>query len=422
MRRLVDNPVQRYAWGSLDAIPRLLGEEPDGRPQAEMWLGAHERGASRLLGPDGSESLLDVVRAHPLTELGQEWAGDARMPFLAKVIATAAPLSLQVHPDAERAKRWFAHEEALGLGRDVDKRCCPDEVAKVEMVWALSEFRALCGFRPAEESVRWLSALDVAALEPTVEALRRDGPDALRAEVARLLRIEAPHEVVTAVRARAGMLQHDRRWAASARVATDLATRYPGDPAVPLALLLRPLVLAPGEAMFVRTGQPHCYLSGAAFEVQANSDNILRAGLTAKHVDVDLLLESLATSADGVAAIVGVTRGEEQVFAPDTRRFALGVIRTASGRDPLEHVPGPQVFLCVDGAFGLDDGTGGVTLRAGEAAYVPAASGSVRASGDGTLLRVTTGRADRDATATSSPTTDSPTTHSPTTESGGTSR
>jgi len=392
MRRLVDNPVQRYAWGSVEAIPRLLGAEPDGKPQAELWLGAHERAASRLLGPDGSASLLDVVRADPRAQLGEEWAAEGRMPFLAKVIATAAPLSLQVHPDAERARRWFAHEEALGIGRDMDKRCCPDQVAKVEMVWALSEFRALCGFRDTEETVRWLEVLDVPAFEPTAEALRRDGPEALRAEVARLLRIDAPHDVVAAVRARAGLLQHDRRWSPSARVATELATRYPDDPAVPMALLLRPLVLAPGEAMFVRTGQPHSYLSGAAFEVQANSDNILRAGLTGKHVDVDLLLEALVTSGEGVAAIAGVTRGDEEVFAPDTRRFALGIVRTASGREPLEDVPGPQMFLCVDGAFGLDDGTDVLDLRAGDAAYAPADAAAVRVRGDGTLLRVTTGR------------------------------
>jgi mannose-6-phosphate isomerase len=393
MRRLVDNPVQRYAWGSLDAIPRLLGVEPDGRPQAELWLGAHERAASRLPGPGGPLSLLDVVRADPLAQLGEEWAAEARMPFLAKVIATAAPLSLQVHPDAERARRWFTCEEAMGLGRDVDKRCCPDEVAKVEMVWALSEFRALCGFREPEETVGWLEALDVAALQQTVQALRRDGREALRSEVARLLRVGAVHDVVAAVRARAGMLQHDRRWAASARVATDLATRYPDDPAVLMALLLRPLLLAPGEAMFVRTGQPHSYLSGAAVEVQANSDNILRAGLTGKHVDVDLLLEALVTSGDGVAAIRGATRGEEEVFAPDTRRFALGVIRGATGDGRLEHVPGPQVFLCVDGEFALHDGADRLSLQAGEPAYVPADSAGVRVRGAGTLLRVTTGRA-----------------------------
>jgi len=393
MRRLVDNPVRRYEWGSLDAIPRLLGVEPDGRPQAELWLGAHERGTSSLGGPDGTTSLLDAVREDPLTQLGPEWAAEARMPFLAKVIATAAPLSLQVHPDAERARRWFAHEEALGIGRDGDKRCCPDEVAKVEMVWALSEFRALCGFREPEETGDWLEALDVAALRRTAGALRRDGREALRAEVARLLRVDAVHDVVAAVRARAGMLQHDRRWAASARVATELATRYPGDPAVLMALLLRPLVLAPGEAMFVRPGQPHSYLSGAAVEVQANSDNILRAGLTGKHVDVDLLLEALVTSGDGVAAIHGAAHGDEEVFAPDTRRFALGVIRAASGREPLEHVPGPQVFLCVDGGFSLEDGVGRLDLHAGEPAYVAAGSAGLRVGGTGTLLRVTTGRA-----------------------------
>jgi mannose-6-phosphate isomerase len=392
MRRLVDNPVRRYAWGSVEAIPRLLGVVADGRPQAELWLGAHERAASRLLGPDGTVSLLDAVRADPRAHLGEEWAAEGRMPFLAKVIATASPLSLQVHPDAERARRWFAHEEALGIGREEDKRCCPDEVGKVEMVWALSEFRALCGFRACEETVRWLEALDVDVLSTTADALRRAGRDALRSEAARLLRVDAPHDVIATVRARAGQLQHDRRWAESARVGAELSGRHPDDPAVLLALLLSPLVLAPGEAMFVRTGQPHTYLSGAAFEVQANSDNIVRAGLTAKHVDVDLLLEALDTSDDGVAATAGVTRGEEEVFAPDTRRFALRVIRDASGHDRPEDVPGPQVFLCVDGEFVLDDGSDQLSLRAGEPAYVPAGSGGLRVRGGGTLLRVTTGR------------------------------
>jgi mannose-6-phosphate isomerase len=188
-----------------------------------------------------------------------------------------------------------------------------------------------------------------------------------------------------------------------------------------MALLLRPLVLRRGEAMFVRTGQPHSYLSGAAFEVQANSDNILRAGLTSKHVDVDLLVEALVTSGDGVAAIAGVRRGEEEVFAPDTHRFALGVVHSASGGGPLEHVPGPQVFLCVDGRFGLDDGSGDLDLRAGEAAYLPAAAGGVHASGSGTLLRVTIGRADRagddragnDRAGTDSPDITGPATTSP---------
>jgi mannose-6-phosphate isomerase len=392
MRPLLRNPVRRYAWGSVEAIPRLLGEEPDGRPQAELWLGAHERAASQVPAADGPASLLDVVRADPVGQLGEEWAAGGRMPFLAKVIATAAPLSLQVHPDAAHARSWYAEEEARGVPAADDRRSCPDELAKAEMVWALSEFRALCGFREAQETVAWLDALDVAALKPTAEALRRHGDAARRDEVARLLRVESPAEVVRAVRARAGVLVDDPQWAASARTATDLADRYPEDPAVAIALLLRPLVLAPGEAMFVRPGQPHTYLSGTAFEVQANSDNVLRAGLTGKHIEVDLLLQALATTGDGVAAIAGVHRGDEEVFAPDTARFALGVLRRPTGADPLPHVPGPQVFFCVEGRFVLQDGTEELTLREGQAAFVPARSDHLRVHGAGTLLRVTTGR------------------------------
>jgi mannose-6-phosphate isomerase len=408
MIRRMANPVQRYAWGSVEAIPRLLGVPPDGEPQAELWLGAHERAASWVQGPDGAEdsvSLLDVVARDPEGELGGDWSDDGRMPYLAKVIATGAPLSLQVHPDAERARRWYAEEERRGLDPHLETRTCPDDVAKAEMVLALTEFRALCGFRHCDESVDWLEALDVAALKPTAESLRRHGRDALRDEVARLLRLDSPPDAVAAIRARAQVLEHDARWAHSAQVALELATLYPHDPAVALALLLEPLALAPGETMFVRPGQPHCYLSGTAFEVQANSDNVLRAGLTSKHVDVDLLLEALDTTDStgagtgaGVAAITGVHVGDERVFAPDTSRFALSVVRAADGANPLPAVPGPQVLFCLDGEFAAADALGPetdheVVLRRGESAYAPASAGPLRVRGSGRLLRVTTGRA-----------------------------
>jgi mannose-6-phosphate isomerase len=402
MRRLVDNPVRRYAWGSVDAIPRLLGTEPDGRPQAELWLGAHERGTSSLSGPGGpgdtgdtggTGSLLDAVSRDPERELGPPWAAEGRMPFLAKVIATARPLSLQVHPGAECAARWFAAEEERGVDRDARERSCPDAVAKGEMVWALSQFEALCGFRRSDEAVEWLETLDVAGLKPTAEALRMHGRSALQQEVRRLLRLPAPTETVAAVAARAGVLAEHARWSFSAGVARDLAERYPHDPAVALALLLQPVVLSPGQAMFVRPGQPHTYLRGTAFEVQANSDNVLRAGLTDKHVDVDLLSQALDTTGAGVAVIRGVQEGCEQVFAPDTARFALSVVcDTASTAASLGQVTGPQVFLCVDGEFMLESSGERLVLRRGASAYLSARAPQVQVQGRGTLLRVTTGR------------------------------
>jgi mannose-6-phosphate isomerase len=394
MMRLVDNPIQRYAWGSVEAIPRLLGVDPDGGPQAELWLGAHERAASRVQSEAGAVSLLDVVRRDPAGHLGPRWQPEGRLPFLAKVIATADPLSLQVHPDAECARRWFSEEEARGVGRTEPHRTCPDAVGKVEMVWALSRFRALCGFRPHRDMLDWLEVLDVDHLRDTARVLRRDGRPALTAEVARLLRSEAAPAAVAALRARAEELAGQPDLARSARVLADLARRYPNDPAVALVPLLRPLVLEPGEAMFVRTGQPHCYLSGTAFEVQANSDNVLRAGLTRKHVDVDQLVQALDTTQDGVAAIAGVHRDDEEVFAPATDRFALAVLRAASGEHALPEVTGPQVYFCVEGEWELDDGVAALGLPSGQSAYVPSRRAAVRVHGAGTLLRVTTGRSE----------------------------
>jgi mannose-6-phosphate isomerase len=393
MRPLVDNPVRRYAWGSVEAIPQLLGTEPDGRPQAEVWFGAHERGTSHLPSDTGTVALLDVVRGDPVGELGPGWAEHRRMPFLAKLVATAEPLSLQVHPDAESAARWYAEEERRGVDQHARERSCPDAAAKDEMVWALSEFDVLCGFRPADDAVAWLDTLDVAGLKPTAEALRLHGRAALAQEVRRLLRLPAPTETVAAIAARTGVLEGHERWADAARVAGDLARRYPDDPAVALALLLQPVRLSPGEAMFVRPGQPHTYLRGTAFEVQANSDNVLRAGLTDKHVDTALVAQALDTTHAGVAALSGAPRGCELVFAPETRWFALSVIRdTGAGAGELPAVPGPQVLLCLDGEFVVAAAGERLVLGRGAPAYLSARTAAVRVQGRGTLLRVTTGR------------------------------
>ncbi|MDP9445101.1 MAG: mannose-6-phosphate isomerase, class I, partial [Actinomycetota bacterium] len=182
-------------------------------------------------------------------------------------------------------------------------------------------------------------------------------------------------------------------WRLHAEVAAVLAEHCPDDAAAAVALLLQPVRLAPGEALLVRPGQPHTYLSGTAFEVQANSDNVLRLGLTDKHVDVTAALAALDCTAGQPPTVAGCRTGVERVLAAPVSSFALAVIESAAGAD-LPVVPGPQIFCCTDGAFTLDDGTGMLELRRGEAAFAAARHPRVRVSGHGQLLRVTTGRSD----------------------------
>ncbi|MPZ60781.1 MAG: mannose-6-phosphate isomerase, class I [Propionibacteriales bacterium] len=389
----LSNQIRRYAWGSPVAIPELLGVEPDGEPQAELWMGAHERAPS-VASVDGRAVPLDeLIASDARNELGESWASEARLPFLAKVIAVAEPLSLQVHPDVERAVRGYAAEEAAGIDRDCPTRNFPDSLAKPEMVLALSDFAALCGFRPVGDAVDWLQALDLQWLKPTADALRLRGADALPGEVERLLGGAGgpAAELSAGLARRCDLLRADARWSVSAEVAADLARRYPDDPAVALALLLQPVVLGPGDAMFIRPGQPHTYLSGTAFEVQANSDNVLRAGLTRKHVAIPELVRALDVRPQRRSAIVSWEAGAERVHAADTSRFALSVVE--SGEDAeLAVVPGPQILCCLAGGFGLRGADRRLTLSRGESAYCPASRPELRITGDGRLLRVTTGR------------------------------
>ncbi|MPZ94363.1 MAG: mannose-6-phosphate isomerase, class I [Propionibacteriales bacterium] len=391
MRRL-DNPVRRFAWGSIDVIPKLLGISPDGEPQAELWIGAHERDSSRLDGVD----LAGLVAADPGRYLGARFAGEHRLPFLAKVIAVAEPLSLQVHPDSRLAASGFAAEEAAAVDRDSPLRTYPDDLAKVEMVYAVSPFKALCGFRPVDDLVGWLDVLDLPVLAPTLASVRRSGAAALSAEAERLLTGIDAGAAVAQIESRCAALADDPDWGWSAAMLGEVARHYPEDAAVSLAVLLQPHLLEPGQCLLVRPGQPHTYLGGTAFEVQANSDNTIRAGLTTKHVDVDLLLTALHThGVPPVAAVVAYDEGAERVFAPDTPRFALSVV-TGPARAPgvaLTDVPGPEVYCCLDGGFTVSDDEAGLELRAGQAAFAAADGGAVRVSGRGTLLRVTAGRA-----------------------------
>jgi mannose-6-phosphate isomerase len=404
VRRMV-NPVMTYAWGSRDAIANLQGRPATGVAEAELWMGAHPQapseleggsrrhgpgGGSRGHGPGGGSSrqgLDSVIAADPVGVLGQrcfEQFGP-RLPFLLKVLAAEHPLSLQVHPDDQQARRGFAAEEAAGIDRLAPERNYRDPYGKPEMLIALTDFHVLQGFRPADEAAAALSALHVEGFDPLIEALQGGTPTG---EVFLRL-IDWPADDRAGIVADVSAACSTRAGDGVDRWITALAATYPRDPGVVGVLLLNYLTLRPLQGLYVRPGQIHGYLHGTGIEVLGGSDNVIRGGLTPKHVSTEGLREILhvEAAAPGMVTAVGPATGAQTWPTPQPE-FALHRQQVA-GKQRLE-VGGPAVLLCLDGTLEISDRDGGVTLGPGESAFAFAGS-DLAVSGRGVLVRANPG-------------------------------
>ncbi|HJQ00216.1 MAG TPA: mannose-6-phosphate isomerase, class I [Jatrophihabitans sp.] len=285
----LDNSIRDYAWGSPAAIPALLGIEPSGRPAAELWVGAHPDSPSRWTAHPDRPGLDELIEQAPAELLGTATVRrfGPRLPFLVKVLAADRALSMQVHPALEQAQAGYAAEQAAGLVPGAPGRNYTDANHKPELAYALSDFDAFCGFRPVADTARLLDALAVDELSRFRDLLM--GPDGLRATFTALLslrgevRDQLVAETLTGCRR---LSLGDGSWSAAARASLLAGEDFPGDIGAVLALLLNHVRLAPGEAIFLGAGNVHAYLRGTCVEVLANSDNVLRCGLTPKHVDV----------------------------------------------------------------------------------------------------------------------------------------
>jgi mannose-6-phosphate isomerase len=370
----ITNTPRDYAWGSVTAIPELLGVAPTGRPQAELWLGAHAGSPSRLVGRDGT--LADIV--------------PGRLPFLLKVLAAGAPLSLQAHPTPAQAEAGFARENAAGIPIDAPERNYKDAFHKPELISALSDpFTALSGFRPVADTLAVLEPVVTdARLEPLVSQLVDDS--SLR-EVFTWLISRGPgvEDVVSAVIEAAAVVDGP-----SWETLRLLAEYYPGDPGIPISLLLHTIVLRPGEVLYLPAGNIHAYLGGLGIELMAASDNVLRGGLTPKHVDVPELLEVLDFRPRPAPYLVpeAIAPGVS-VFRPDVPDFVLTVVApdaAARGVDLAIEGGGPAIAFVASGAVTLDGLEASHTLDRGAAAYISGEPG-VHVQGDGQLFLATGG-------------------------------
>ncbi|WP_273352214.1 mannose-6-phosphate isomerase, class I [Corynebacterium resistens] len=383
--------IRNYDWGSKTALAQLSGRPvPSIEPEAEMWFGAHP-GSPSLLGnsvdPSGANtSLLDAIEASPRAALGANVAERyGRLPFLLKLLAADRALSIQVHPTKQQAEEGFARENAEGVPLDAFHRNYKDDNHKPELLVALTEFRAMAGFRPIKRTLELLDTLGVDPLTTATEALRNDPTSAgLRATLEGFFGLERTEvsSILDALLPRAreiasGTPGQSKWMEQTLQGVVKIAEQYPGDVGILVALLLNHLALQPGEAIYLDAGQLHAYLDGLGVEIMANSDNVLRGGLTSKNIDVAELMNLVTCEPLDDPTLRPAAGGHYITPAPefDLQRLDAGATLAVNG---------PAIVLSVDDSVKVD----GRSLASAEAVWVGASDEPVEVAGRAFIARV----------------------------------
>lgn len=387
------NPVQHYAWGAFDFIPDLLGLPASAdEPCAELWMGAHPKAPSQVAYAGRWVSLLELIERFPEQILGEAVSRrfGRRLPYLFKVLAAGQPLSIQAHPSREQAIAGFQRENQAGIAIDAPQRNYRDDNHKPECLCALTEFWALNGFRPLADMLAALERVCPPALRADLDVFRqRADAQGLKHFFRNLMTLPAAHRK----RVVQEIVQRAAQFAASdptCRWVVELQHRYPGDAGVLGPLLLNLVQLAPGEALFLEAGELHAYLMGCGIELMANSDNVLRGGLTAKHVDVRELLRVVRFYPKVPHIIRPATKNScEACYPQPAREFMLTIIALANGR-PCDCVGGGvEIILCMQGqaAIRAAGDRRETVLKRGDSVLVPAAVQGYRLEGEATLYK-----------------------------------
>jgi mannose-6-phosphate isomerase len=386
MIQLIHNVARNYAWGSRTMF-ESLGIESTGEPMAEIWFGTHH-GSPSVIKDDHSQSL-------------ESFLGGRQLTFLLKLLAAEEPLSIQAHPNSEQALAGFAREEALGIPKDSPARNYKDDQHKPEMIVALSEeFHALCGFRPVTDSITLLRALiEVrgksaryrSVIVTWIDALVNEGLDScvhlMLAEAGNLSSFE--EELLSVLR---DVSASHPEFAGSLATVADLAKRYPGDVGVVLSLLMNHAVLEPGQALFLPAGNIHAYLYGLAVEVMAASDNVIRGGLTPKHIDVDELTAILDFTPRPIPYVeVDELSDFIVVYPVPVSDFTLARVTVTADSPQALRLHEDNLVLCTNGSVRIASDNHHATVHAGQAAYVGQEADIVHFAGEGVVFIASNG-------------------------------
>jgi len=383
----MNNSLQNYAWGSKTALTELYGiANPEGLPMAELWMGAHPKSPSTVMDQGRARSLRDVIDAAPATMLGDAVAQRfGELPFLFKVLCADQPLSIQVHPSKRAAEVGFARENAAGIPLTAAERNYKDANHKPELVYALTPFQAMNGFRTLTQMVSLLEP--VAGAHPQIaHFLQHPDQETLAALFSTLLSLEGEAKSLALDVLKSTLdAQQGEPWETIRMIAAE----YPDDSGLFSPLLLNVITLQPGEAMFLYAETPHAYLKGVALEVMANSDNVLRAGLTPKYIDIPELVANVKFVAKPAAELLTqpVKHAAELDFPIPVDDFSFSLhelshTETAIAQDSA------AILFCIEGEATLHKGDRRLVLKPGESAFIAANESPLQISGTGRLARV----------------------------------
>jgi len=389
---LLKNIIKEYPWGSHTAISELLGKKtPSDKPQAEMWMGAHPLASSMVKTGGKWESLSDLIRKNPDEILGSRCAKKygGQLPYLFKIIAAAEPLSIQAHPNLLQAKKGFKRENRLGISLDSFNRSYKDENHKPECICAVSDFEALCGFRAVSEILFLLTKACPVALEKEIAGLESNkNRHGLKSFFTALMKMDCARnkKVISEAAENSGTLADEDpayKWVLA------LAGKYPSNIGAVAPLYLNYVHLRPGEAMFLPAGELHAYLNGVALELMANSDNVIRGGLTAKHVDVEELSNILRFRSVKNRIILPEKDKNKGIYKTPAEEFVLSVISVQknNGYNGSER-RNIEIILCIEGKAVISCSENSrLKISKGESVIIPASAKGYCIEGKATLYK-----------------------------------
>ncbi|MEZ8272602.1 mannose-6-phosphate isomerase, class I [Vibrio splendidus] len=387
----LDNVIQHYPWGSKQSISELFDiQNPNAEPQAEIWMGAHPRGCSRVA--DTGQLLSEVLSQDSKGMFGEYTeARFGELPYLFKVLAAETPLSIQVHPSKKKAQLGFERENKLGISLDASNRNYKDPNHKPELVYALTFYKAMNGFRPIQQIIELFKEAEISALDIEISALAiNPNSEGLKVFFTSVMTLEGERKKLALEQLYSAYERRPKTamWREALQYSKGFEQHYVDDIGLFSPLMLNTIELAPGEAMFLHAETPHAYIEGTGLEIMANSDNVLRAGLTPKFIDVPELIDNTCfetTDIEGIK-LKPIEKEDKLSFPIPVDDFGFDIL-SVSEEISQQYLRSAEILFCIGGEVTISTKEHKLMLSSGESVFISNDAGMYEYQGQGILAR-----------------------------------